>query len=83
MLDRMLQQPEFMHPQPRRTGPWFQVIMRAIWGSYLVAIFLTLVFQLFIRLQNCPAFAACAISLTKAVFWSAAWPFYWIFYLNG
>ena len=83
MLDRMLQQPESAHPQPRRAEARVQVIMRGIWSSYLALLFLTLVFQLFVRLQACEGFTPCATGLAKAVCWSLVWPFYWIFYLNG
>jgi uncharacterized membrane protein YjfL (UPF0719 family) len=83
MLDRPLEKPDSAHPLRQRAEARAQLIMHLIWGSYAVVLVLTLVFQVFTRLQECAGLRACAISLAKAGFWSVAWPFYWMFYLNG
>jgi hypothetical protein len=82
MLNRPLEQPDSAHPQRQQAEARAQLIMSLVWGSYLVVLLITLVFQIIIRLNECAGFASCATSLGKAVLWSMAWPFYWVFFLN-
>jgi hypothetical protein len=82
-LDRPLEKPDAAHPQRQRAELVAQRVMLGIWGSYAVMAVATLVFQFVIRLQECSGTKACAVSLAKAVPWSVAWPFYWVYYLNG
>jgi len=83
MLNRPLEKPDYAHPQRQQAEARAHAIMRLIWGSYAIAICLTLVFQVFIRLAECEGSKACAVSLAKAVAWSVGWPFYWAYYLIG
>jgi len=82
MLNRPLEKPDSAHPQQLQAEARARLIMRAVWGGYVVAGLLTLFFQIIIRLQECVGLPACAASLGKAVFWSIVWPFYWVFYFN-
>ena len=52
-------------------------------GMYAVAGLLTLVFQTYIRLDQCSGSRACAISIAKGVAWSTIWPAYWPVYAAG
>jgi len=78
-----LENPDAAHPQRQQAEATARRVMSLIWGSYGVLAAATLVFQTVIRLQECTGLAACTVSLVKAVPWSVAWPFYWVFYLNG
>lgn len=40
----------------------------------------SLLFQAYIRLEQCHGFGDCAASLLKDVAWSLVWPLYWLFY---
>jgi hypothetical protein len=82
-LDLPLEKPDTAHPQRQRAELVAQRVMLGIWGCYAISAVATLVFQIVIRLQECVGPSACAVSLAKAVPWSVAWPFYWVFYLNG
>jgi hypothetical protein len=82
-LDRPLEKPDAAHPQRQRAEVVAQRVMSVVWASYAVMALVTLVFQIVIRLEECSGTKACAVSLAKAVLWSVAWPFYWVFYLNG
>jgi hypothetical protein len=55
---------------------------RSLERAYVVGCFLTLLFQAAIRLQDCMAFAPCALTLAKGSFWSLIWPVYWEIYLR-
>jgi hypothetical protein len=82
-VDLPLEKPDAAHPQRQRAELVAQRVMLGIWGSYAAIAVATLVFQIVIRLQECAGTTACAVSLAKAVPWSVAWPFYWVFYLHG
>jgi hypothetical protein len=58
------------------------------WAIFLVAGYaglglLTLVFQTYIRLDQCSSSRACAINIAKGVVWSTIWPAYWPVYAAG
>jgi hypothetical protein len=58
------------------------------WAVFLIGMYagvglLTLVFQTYIRLDQCAGYPACTISLAKGVVWSAVWPAYWLVYEAG
>jgi hypothetical protein len=44
---------------------------------------LTLVFQIWVRWDQCAGVAGCGLSFAKAVVWSVIWPASWIVYLAG
>jgi len=78
-----LEKPDAAHPQQQRAEMRAHAVMKFVWSSYGVLALLTLLFQVFVRLQECDRITACAVSLAKSVVWAPMWPFYWIFYLNG
>ena len=43
----------------------------------------TLLFQFYIRWQQCSGPGDCILSLVKGVVWSLIWPAYWPVYLSG
>jgi hypothetical protein len=52
-------------------------------AAYAAAGAITLLFQVWIRLQQCEGAAKCGLSLAKAVIWSFVWPAYWVVYIAG
>jgi hypothetical protein len=52
-------------------------------GMYVGAAMVTLGFQTWVRLDQCPSVAPCAVSLAKGVVWSAIWPASWAVYVAG
>ncbi len=83
MLNPTLERLDEADPHQQKAGVTPTLVMRITWSSYAIALVLTFIFQIVIRLADCAAFVPCAISLGKAVPWSVFWPFYWMFYLNG
>lgn len=51
--------------------------------AYAAIAVLTLVFQVYIRSQQCEGVAACGMSYAKAVAWAAVWPASWAVFLPG
>jgi hypothetical protein len=47
---------------------------------YAVFAMHSLLFQAFIRLEQCTGAGDCAVSLLKDVAWSLVWPLYWLYY---
>ncbi len=58
-------------------------ILRPIFISYGVIAAGTLLFQFYIRWQQCSGMGDCILSSAKAVVWSLIWPAYWPVYLSG
>jgi len=58
------------------------VIRRHPTASAIYAVFAlhSLLFQAYIRLEQCSGFAGCSASLAKDVVWSVIWPVYWLAY---
>jgi hypothetical protein len=50
---------------------------------YAVIAALTLIFQIFVRVQQCAHTGGCAISVAKGFAWSVVWPAAWVAYLKG
>src|SRR5690349_20832795 len=51
--------------------------------AYMGLAVLTLIVQVWIRLQHCSGMAGCALSVAKAPLWAAFWPLFWPIYFGA
>jgi hypothetical protein len=66
---------------------WFRLREALRSHPTLLAIYATfglhsLLYQAFIRLEQCAGYTECSVSLAKDIVWSVIWPIYWIAYLG-
>lgn len=65
------------------TGAPIRLEKHGLLAFYCGLALLTLVFQIYVRSQECERFAGCALSFAKATVWAAIWPASWIVYFAG
>lgn len=65
----------FRLPEVVRSHPTLFAIY-ALFGVH------SLLFQAFIRLEQCRGFGGCSLSLAKDAVWSVVWPVYWLVHLG-
>ena len=56
---------------------------RTLLWLYALAGVLTLLFQIWVRWDQCTGTVGCGVSFAKAVVWSVIWPLSWVVYLAG
>jgi hypothetical protein len=50
---------------------------------YAGAALVTLLYQIYVRSDECQGLAECGSSFSKAIAWSAIWPASWLVFLAG
>ena len=63
-----------LEPIPR----WLLIIY-----IYSAVALYTLVFQTYVRFDQCTGLTACALTFAKGAIWSTIWPVIWVIYLRG
>jgi hypothetical protein len=59
-------------------------LLRGPFGKlYGIAGAATFFYQLAYRLETCPDFLGCSLSLLKGAIWSVAWPLWWAMHATG
>jgi hypothetical protein len=71
---------QWRFPVLRRFGGLDLPPAEFVW-FYAAAGLATFIFQIFLRIEQCTTFNACALTMAKALVWSAGWILYWPVYV--